>query len=102
MKNVLVSYQVEKEYVEKNKANIAVFLKDFENMDSDRFSYIVYLQDDGVTFMHLSNYADSDIQNDILNTPSFLEFQRQRDESGLNNSHEVKILEFIGASQDLF
>ena len=102
MKNVLVSYQVKKEYVAQNKINIAGFLKDFQELDVNRFSYIVYLKDDGVTFVHLSNYADDQIQKEILNTPSFLEFQRQRDESGLNNSHKVEMLEFVGSSQELF
>jgi len=32
----------------------------------------------------------------ILNIPSFKEFQRLRDESGLNDSHKVEILQSIG------
>ncbi len=102
MINVIVSYQVKPEFVEENKLNIAGFLADFRELDNRRFIYSVFLKDDGVTFVHTSNYSDENIQKEVLNVPSFLEFQKRRDESGLNNSHKVEILEFIGASKSIF
>lgn len=101
MINVLVSYQVKPGFVEENKMNIARFLDDFRLLDNARFVYSVFLRDDGVTFVHMSNYADEEMQKRILNTPSFLEFQKRRDESGLNDSHKVHVLEFIGSSKEI-
>ena len=98
MINVTVSYTVKKDFVETNKQNISTFLNDFKNLDQNRFSYRILLKDDGITFVHISKYSDEEIQTELLNTASFLEFQKQRDESGLNGSHKVEILEFIGES----
>lgn len=102
MINVIVSYRVNPEFVEENKTNIGRFLDDFSEMGQGAFSYNVLLKEDGVTFVHISSYKDADIQNKILNTPSFLEFQKKRDESGLNNSHQVEVLQLIGASGKLY
>lgn len=98
MINVIVSYRVNPGFVEENKVNIARFLEDFQKLDKNRFSYNVLLKEDGVTFVHISSYADEAMQQAILNTPSFLEFQKKRDESGLNNSHQVEVLQLVGAS----
>ena len=98
MINVIVSYTVQPGFVESNKNNIRLFLKDFQELDTHHFSYEVLLKEDGVTFVHISSYENKDIQQQILNVPSFLEFQRKRDESGLNDSHKVAVMEFIGSS----
>ena len=98
MINVIVSYQVKPEFVNENKLNIESFLKSFKNLDIDKFNYSVFLNKDGVTFTHISNYQNEQIQNEVLNTPSFLEFQKKRDESGLENSHKIQILEYIGST----
>ena len=99
MINVSVSYKVKPEFVATNKVNIEKFLNDFKNLDNSKFSYNISLKDDWVTFVHNSNYANAEIQKEVLNTPSFLEFQKQRDDSGLNNSHKVEVLKFIGSSK---
>ena len=98
MINVLVSYQVKPEFVEENKHNIHRFLSDFKRLDKSKFNYTVYVKEDGVTFVHSSNYSDEKIQQEVLSVSSFVEFQRKRDESGLNNSHKVTVLDFIGSS----
>lgn len=64
-------------------------------MDQSKFDYKVYLKEDGITFLHYSNYENKDIQYEVLNVPSFKEFQRLRDESGLNGSHRVNFLQSI-------
>lgn len=102
MISVTVSYRVKPGYVEENKLNIERFLKDFKALDNSRYIYSVFLKDDGVTFVHCSNYSDVAIQNELLNIPSFLEFQRKRDESGLDDSHKVEVLKFVGSSKSLF
>jgi hypothetical protein len=62
---------------------------------STTFEYKVYLKEDGVTFLHYSNYINEEVQHEVLNVPSFKEFQRLRDESGLNGSHTIEILQSI-------
>lgn len=95
MINVIVSYTVKPEFVTENKTNIQKFLDDFKNLDQETFEYKVYIKEDGVTFLHYSNYINEEVQYEVLNVPSFKEFQKLRDESGLNGSHKVEILQSI-------
>jgi hypothetical protein len=95
MINVMVTYTVKPEFVSENKANIKKFLDDFKKLDPATFDYKVYLKEDGVTFLHSSNYINEEVQHEVLNVPSFKEFQRLRDESGLNGSHTVEFLQSI-------
>lgn len=98
MISVKVSYTVKPEFVEKNKQNIRIFLNDFKKMVTSNFLYNVYLEADGLTFLHVSMYENEEIQKELLNVPSFLQFQKERDESGLNNSHQLENLTFLGSS----
>ncbi|KFF13364.1 hypothetical protein N6B72_10230 [Chryseobacterium soli] len=95
MINVIVSYTVKPEFVTENKTNIQKFLDDFKNLDQETFEYKVYIKEDDVTFLHYSNYINEEVQHEVLNVPSFKEFQKLRDESGLNGSHKIEILQSI-------
>ncbi|MFY0481960.1 hypothetical protein ACI6PS_05085 [Flavobacterium sp. PLA-1-15] len=99
MISVKVTYTVKPEFVAQNKANIKIFLEDFNKLNASDFEYDVFLCQDGITFLHLSSYKNEEIQNQILNVPSFKNFQKERDESGLNNSHTLEMLEHIGSSK---
>lgn len=100
MITVKVMYTVNSGYVAQNLSNINRFLDDFKQMDASRFRYQVYQLEDGVSFLHFSMYQDEKIQQEVLQVPSFKAFQQQRDESGLNDSHRVEILNLVGASFD--
>ena len=95
MINVIVSYTVKPEFVSENQSNIQKFLNDFKNLDQTKFEYKVFVKEDDVTFVHFSNYENEEVQNMVLNIPSFKEFQRLRDESGLNDSHKVEFLKSV-------
>ncbi|MDN3691648.1 hypothetical protein QWZ06_04985 [Chryseobacterium tructae] len=95
MINVIVSYTVNPEFVPANKVHIQKFLNDFKNLDQSTFEYKVFVKEDGATFLHYSNYINEEVQHEVLNVPSFKEFQRLRDESGLNDSHKVELLQSI-------
>jgi hypothetical protein len=95
MINAIVTYTVKPEFVSENKANIQKFLNDFKNLDQSSFEYKVYMKEDGITFLHYSNYINEEVQHEVLSVPSFKEFQRLRDESGLNGSHKVEFLQSI-------
>lgn len=100
MITVKVTYGVKEAFVSKNKENIATFMKDFKAINNEGFKYNVYLLDDGTTFVHLSSYADQHIQKKVLSTPSFVEFQRQRDESGLTKAHHIETLNDVASSHE--
>jgi len=98
MIHVLVTYTISADFIEKNKQNIALFLSDFKKLDPSKFCYDVFNEGAGSTFIHLSEYADETIQQQLLNTPSFIRFQQERDLHILNNSHTLKVLTRVGSS----
>lgn len=100
MISVIVTYTVKPGYVEQNKQRIQQFLKDFKELDTSAFEYNVYTKEDGLTFVHHSIYRDEKIQTMVLNVPSFKDFQRLRDESGLNGSHKVEVLNAVGSTNE--
>ena len=101
MITVIVTYQVNSDFVAENKRNIQKFLTDFKALPGG-FVYEVFTKSDGCTFVHFSSYKDEVIQTAVLNVPSFKEFQQLRDQSGLNSSHKVETLRYIGSTAETF
>ncbi|UGU16313.1 hypothetical protein LS482_00240 [Sinomicrobium kalidii] len=99
---VKVTYTVKAAFAEKNMENIRVFMSDFKKQDTGTFRYNVYVSEDKKTFTHLSHYKDKAIQDTLLNVPSFLSFQQQRDESGLEKSPVIEVLTPVTASSAIF
>ena len=102
MLTVIVSYQIKPEFSKQNKKNIEQFLNEFKHLDAANFSYTFYTKDDNITFVQHSIYNNEKVQTKKLNVPSFKQFQRLRDESGINGTHNVEILNFIGSSKEIF
>ncbi len=100
MISVIVTYQVKQEFVDQNKQNIQGFLKDFRELDTSDFEYNVYTKDDNITFIHYSIYRNEKVQSKLLNIPSFKEFQKLRDESGLNGTHKIEVLNVVGSTNE--
>lgn len=98
MINVIVSYRVKPEFVKENEANIRRYLEDLRKLDTQKFRYEVFTKEDGVTFVHFASYHNETVQNEILNVPSFKEFQRLRDESDLDGTHKLEVLNFVGSA----
>ena len=90
MISVIVTYKVKPEFVEHNKQNIQQFLADFKKFDTSQFQYNVYTKSDEMTFVHHSIYNDGNIQAELLNVPSFVAFQKARDQSGLAECLQLK------------
>lgn len=99
MISIIVTYKINNEFVEQNKSNVAKFIRDFEELDTSQFQYNVFTKEDGLTFVHHSLYKNKQIQRDILNVPSFLEFQKQRDEIGLQGEPKIEIVNLIESSE---
>lgn len=99
---VKVTYTVQPDFVQKNQENIHLFMADFKKMNTEEFSYVSYLCGDGKTFVHLSHYQNEEIQKQLLQTPSFLSFQKQRDESGLENEPQIEVMKVVDSSHNIF
>ena len=100
MISVIVTYKIKEEFIEQNKSNIEKFIQDFEKLDSSEFQYKVFTKQDGTTFVHHSLYKNEQIQKELLNVPSFLEFQKQRDEIGLDGKPEIEFLDLFASSDE--
>ncbi|RYD99247.1 MAG: hypothetical protein EOP54_04870 [Sphingobacteriales bacterium] len=98
---VKVTYSVQEAYISTNIEMIRNFLADFKKLDHTQFVYTVFQGAENNTFIHLSQYKNKEIQQVILNTPSFLHFQELRDKN-LASEPEIEILDFIGSSKDIF
>lgn len=102
MISVKVTYTVQPDFVQKNQENINLFMVDFKKMNTNEFRYVSYVCGDGKTFVHLSHYKNEDIQKKLLQVPSFLSFQKQRDDSGLENLPHIEIMQVVASSVDFF
>jgi|SRR5690606_6041881 len=98
---VKVTYTVNDAYVSTNKELIQKFLTDFRKLDNTQFLYTILQTEDRETFIHISQYKSKDIQDILLNTPSFLHFQEERDQH-LVSQPKIEVLNFIGSSKDVF
>ncbi len=97
MINVKVKYKITPEFSDTNRENIELFLESFRELDHTKFRYQVFVEEDGLTFYHVSAYVDEEIQKQLLAMPRFLEFQRQRG-MNLQGEVEMKVLKFQGSA----
>lgn len=98
MISVKVSYTVRDYFIDQNTKNIHAFLKEFESLNNDDFSYSIFVLDNKKTFVHLSQYKNPTIQQELLNVPSFLSFQNQRDEN-LETKPVIEGVNLIGTTK---
>lgn len=100
MITVKVTYTVKGDYVNANKDAIQHFMTDFKKLDNTLFLYSVFQTEGGNTFVHLSQYQNKEIQQALLNTESFVQFQKQRDQN-LTSEPQIEVLNFIGSSKEV-
>lgn len=99
---VKVTYTVKPDFAQKNQENINLFMNAFKELNNQDFRYVSYVCEDGKTFVHISHYRNEKIQKQLLQVPSFLSFQKQRDDSGLEKSPQIEVMQLVAASQDFF
>lgn len=97
---VKVTYTVKEKYSDMNMDRIKAFLIDFQKLDKSQFLYSIFQTSNRNTFIHISQYENESIQQVLLNTPSFLLFQEQRD-ANLASKPEIEVLNFIGSSKKI-
>jgi len=98
---VKVTYSVHDDYVHMNKKMIESFLKDFRKLDGTQFLYTILQGGESNTFVHISQYKNKEIQDQLLRIPSFVLFQEQRDKN-LAVEPKIEFMNFIGSSNDPF
>ncbi|CAH8293120.1 hypothetical protein EV196_103130 [Mariniflexile fucanivorans] len=99
---VKVTYTVNPDFLYKNRENIKLFMLDFKKLNTNNFQYHVYLCEDEKTFVHLSHYKDETIQKQLLETASFLTFQKERDESKLELDPTIETMHLVSAASSMF
>lgn len=97
-----VTYTVKPDFVNKNKESIKSFMEDFQKLNTNDFRYTIYSCEDGKTFVHLSHYKNEGIQKQLLEVPSFLSFQKQRDESTLEFVPTIETIRLVSSSINIF
>lgn len=97
---VKVEYTVNEDYAAANRDLIQAFLNDFKDLDGTQFLYSVFSIQGSNAFVHLSQYKNKEIQQVLLNTPSFLYFQEQRDKN-LASEPVIETLEYVGGSKEI-
>ncbi|MGE8426254.1 MAG: hypothetical protein ACN6O7_00190 [Sphingobacterium sp.] len=98
---VKVTYSVHDDYIHTNKKMIESFLEDFKRLDGTQFLYTILQSGESNSFVHISQYQNKEIQDQLLNIPSFLKFQEQRDKN-LATEPKIELMSFIGSSKDPF
>lgn len=98
MISVIVTYKVTNDFVTRNKENITKFISEFKKLKTSEFEYKVFTKQDGLTFVHHSIYKNEQIQKELLKVPAFLEFQKQRDEIGIEGSPKIEFLDLLGST----
>src|SRR5262245_12091618 len=101
MKVVKVTYTVRPGFVPMNQENIDLFMNDLKVLNTG-IRYAVYLGNDGKTFHHVAAYTSDDEQKLLLELPSFVKFQQQRDDSGLEAAPTIETVKWSSFSYDLF
>lgn len=96
-----VIYTIKESFVKRNQENISAFIADFKTMDKDSFRYNIYQSGDKKTFTHISHFKDAGIQNAVLNVPSFVSFQKERDASDLEVEPSIEEIFPLDGTQSM-
>lgn len=102
MKIIKVTYTVKPAFARQNQQNVKAFIEDLAKINNPSLRYMAFLGKDGKTFNHFALYENDDAQKTLFELTSFKFFQKQRDESGLEDAPQVEEIDFIAASFDIF
>lgn len=100
MITIKVTYTIKEDYIDTNKEKIQIFLDEFKELDNNQFVYTIFQVNGSNTFIHMSQYKNEVIQKELLNMPSFLEFQKKRD-LHLISAPTIESLTQIGISKNI-
>lgn len=102
MKIVKVTYTAKQEFAEQNQINIREVMNDLQNLKHKGINYNACLSSDNRTFIHTSFFNSDEDQKVLNELPSFIHFQKQLKESGLEAPPKQELLTLIGSSMNIF
>jgi len=102
MKMINVTYTVKQAFASENHKNVQTFINDLARINNPDLRYLASLDKDGKTFNHFAFYKNDGAQKVLFDLPSFQTFQKKRDESGLEAPPQIRELQLIAASFDIF
>lgn len=75
MKTVKVEYTVKDDYVDTNKANINSVMSEIRTLGDVGVHYLVFIKEDGKSFVHLASTRDDEAAQVIPNLETFKKFR---------------------------
>jgi len=101
MKAVQVTYTVQPEYVETNKANIKKVMDSIKANPIDGMYYSSCLMEDGQTFVHTNIAKDDETMSRLNDVESFTAFRMALKASGPVSPPKQTKFDPVGASWEL-
>jgi hypothetical protein len=100
MRYVRVTYTVQLEYIETNRANIQAVMDDLKANPIEGMHYITY-ELEGGSFMHVNIAHDEESANKLNERESFNSFREQLKASGPVSPPNAEKMELVGANFDI-
>jgi len=97
-----VRYTVGPDYSEQNKENIARVTSDLKSLDRRDVRYLVFIENDGITFNHFYLCVDEESEKIIGTLESFKKFRTELRASTPELQPITTKLTLVGSSFDLF
>ena len=102
MKIVRVTYTVQQNYCEQNKANITAVMNDLHVIGNPNINYHVCIGADGMSFIHTAFFNSEEDQKILFNLSSFQHFQSALKASSPESGPKQELLTLAGTSKPLF
>lgn len=102
MRIIRVTYTVREEFVETNRRNIALVMKEVRELNKPGINYTSFIEPDGKTFMHFAMYPNNETVQIIENLPSFKSFRNALKESKPEVPPQAVDLSLVASSYDIF
>jgi hypothetical protein len=97
-----IQYTVNPEYSTHNKENIARVAAELKALDRPDVRYVVFVENDGITFHHLYMCADGGARKLLSGLESFIKFRTELKASSPVPQPVASDLGLVASSYDLF
>jgi hypothetical protein len=102
MKLVKVTYTTSESFASQNKINIEAVMNALRNSGNKGINYSAAIAADGKSFTHFAYFQSDEDQKALNEIPEFKHFQEQLKASAPEQAPKAEMLNFVGASQDIF
>jgi hypothetical protein len=102
MKIVRVTYTAKEMFAATNSGNIQKVMAELRQLNNPGIFYHVCLGNDGKTFVHTAFFKSDADEQTLLQLHSFIYFQQQLKEGGLETPPKQELLSLVGSSAEIF